>query len=218
VKRLVHNTSELTGELGRRNVRLRTLIGDGNTAMSALADRSQALDQTLHELPAALHGVRGTFSDLSAVLPDVNVAVDRLQPVAGSLPQSLSALRSLARSATPALTALRRPVTRLAPLARILTPLSRSLAVTVDALRPQVRVFDRATVDAAKCGKGIAGFFLWNTSIGKFSDARGPTLRGNFVGGGDASSVTHSPFDFAPTACVGGTIIGGRPPGPKDQH
>jgi virulence factor Mce-like protein len=218
VKRLVHNTSTLTGELGSRDVRLRTLVRDANTTMGALADRAPALDRTLQQLPSTLSGVRRTFGDVSAILPDVNIAVDRLQPVARSLPQSLAALRSLSVSAAPALAALRPPVTHLTPLARALSPLSKSLAVTVDALRPQVATYDRATVDAAKCKKGLAGFFLWNTSIGKFSDARGPTLRGNLVAGADASSVAYSPFDFAPTACVGGTIVGGGPPQPKDMH
>lgn len=217
VKELVHNTSSLTAELSRRNVQLRTLIRDGSTAAAAVADQSGPLDQTLRELPLALSQINGTFRNVSAVLPDVDLAVDRLGPVARDLPRSLAAVRRLTRSANPALATLRAPVGKLVPLAKTLPPLARSLQTTVSALRPQVPVFDRATVDAAKCKKGIAGFFIWNTSIGKFSDVRGPTLRGNLAAGANVTSVAGSPFDFAPTACVGGTIVGGRPPEDKDM-
>jgi hypothetical protein len=106
----------------------------------------------------------------------------------------------------------------LTPLAQVLAPLAQSLSTTVTALRPQVSVYDRATIDAAECHKGVSGFFLWNTSIGKYSDSRGPTLRGNLVAGADVTSVVGSPFDYAPTACVGGSIVGGRIPQLKDEH
>jgi virulence factor Mce-like protein len=218
IKELVHNASELTADLGQRTPELRAVIRDVNTTVGSLAARSGALDQTLQDLPVTLTGVRRTFQDVSAVLPDANTALDRLQPVADRVTQSLAAVRNLTDSATPALTALRSPVAKLTGLAQALSPLATSLDTTVTALRPQVPTFDRASVDAAECKKGVSGFFLWDTSIGKYSDARGPTLRGNLVAGGDVSSIVGSPFDYAPTACVGGTIVGGRIPQLKDEH
>jgi virulence factor Mce-like protein len=218
VKQLVHNASDLTGDLGERAGQIRALIREANTTMGSLASVSRPLAQTLQLLPATMTNATDTLRNVSDVLPAADTAVQRLQPIAAHLPLYLTSVRKLAAGATPAFSALRAPVERLAPLASLLSPAASSLDTTVHALLPQVPTYNRASIDAARCKTGVEGFFLWDTSIGKYSDSRGPTLRGNLVAGLDASSVASSPFDFAPTACDGGTILRSGPATAQYEH
>lgn len=218
VRRLVHNMALLTGELGRRDAALRTLVREGSRTLGTLQSGSSDLDATMRELPGALSAIDSSFAATRGVLDDVDGALRALRPVAGELPTSLAALRALGVDLAPAVRALQRPVDRLVPLARILRPLAGNLDAAVSRLAPQARTFDKVTRDLANCKKGVQGFFQWNVSMAKFGDARGPVPRGNVVYGAQSSSLFNDPNEVAPQACTPGQVIGGRVPGPKDKH
>lgn len=218
VRRLVHNTTLLTTELGRREQELRTLMDAGATTLSAVQEGAPDLDATLAELPRVLAAVDSSFAATRAVLPDVDGALRALDPVADELGPSLTALRALGAELRPALRELRLPVTRLTPLAQALRPLSADADRAVRALGPQADTVDKVSRDLAACKKGVQGFFQWNASISKFGDSRGPIPRGNVVIGAQSSSLFNDPNEYAPQACTPGRVIGGRVPLAKDKH
>jgi hypothetical protein len=152
------------------------------------------------------------------VLPDVNTAVQALDPVAGQLPSSLAALRRLSNAANPALKALEAPVGQLVPLAHQLVPVASNLSTTVDRLSPQISTIDHTTRDLVSCKQGVQGFFQWDASMSKFGDVRGPVPRGNVVFGGGSNGVINVPNEYTPQACTPGFPIGGRLPTTADKH
>lgn len=211
VRRLVHNTSVLTNDLGERQTELNRLVGAGSRALSTLKDSRGDLGATLDGLPPTLQALDSSFTAVRGVLPDVDRAVTALQPVADKLPGSLADLRELNGSAAPAIRALQVPVRRLVPLTAALRPVSHNAASAVDALLPQVHSIDKLTADLVACRKGVIGFFQWNASISKLGDARAPYPRGNLVVGAQSSSVLNDPSEFFPPSCAPGRPIGGRP-------
>jgi phospholipid/cholesterol/gamma-HCH transport system substrate-binding protein len=217
-RRLVHNTAVLTSDLARRDGTLRTLVHDGAATLSTLQAGSHDLDATLRALPPTLATMDASFSSVRGVLGDVDGAVRALYPVAGRLPRSLASLRALNAAAAPAVHDLRAPVGRLVPFARAVVPVSAGLEQAVQALAPQTGTIDHVTGDLAACKKGVQGFFQWNASMSKFGDVRGPIPRGNVVFGGQSGGIASAPDEFAPKACTAGRPIGGRVPGPSDEH
>lgn len=218
VRRLVHNTSTLTRELGRRDDELRTLVDEGGRTLSTLQAGRGDLDATLRELAPTVGTITSSFATVRGVLPQVDGAVRALGPVAEELPGSLRDLRRLNKDAAPAVRSLQEPVVRLVPLAKQLRPLSRSLAASLRVLAPQIDTIDKVTKTTAGCKSGIQGFFQWNASMSKFGDSRGPVPRGNVVIGAQSSSIFKDPEEYAPQSCAPGAPIGGRVPTAKDFH
>ncbi|WP_354698541.1 hypothetical protein DSM112329_04224 [Paraconexibacter sp. AEG42_29] len=211
VRRLVRNTSVLTGELADQQGALSTLVEQGSSALGALKDSSGDLAATLDELPPTIAAADSSFAAVRGVLGDVDTAVTRLTPVAGHLPDALDDVRALADAADPAVTALRDPVKRLVPLSRALRPVSNSLATSVRGLRPQVADIDKFTDVAARCEIPIQRFFQWNASFTKFGDVRAPSPRGQLVVGLGSTGVVKSPFEQVVSTCAPGKSVGGRP-------
>jgi phospholipid/cholesterol/gamma-HCH transport system substrate-binding protein len=218
VRRLVHNTSVLTTQLGANQRELRTLVEDGAATLGTLQNGSADLDATLRELPPTLDRATSSLAAVRDVLPSVDTAVRSLYPVADRLSTSLASLRELGTAANPAIRDLQRPVQQLVPLARALRPVSAQLGTGLTRLAPQIDTVDKVTRDLAGCKKGIQGFFQWNASISKFGDARGPIPRGNVVMGAQSSSVLNDPNEYAPQACTPGKVMGGRVAADKDKH
>ncbi|MCW3014554.1 MAG: hypothetical protein JWO02_1646 [Solirubrobacterales bacterium] len=216
VRRLVQNTALLTRDLGDHETQLRTLVREGSRTFSTLQAGSPDLDATLRALPATLGQVDSAFTAVRRVLPDVDAAVTSLDPVADKLSESLASLRRLSAVARPAVAALNRPVDRLVPLARNLTPVGADLKLAVDRLLPQVPTVDKVTTGLVACKKGFQGFFQWNASMTKFGDARGAVPRGNVAVGLQSTSVLNDPNEYVPAACVPGPVVGGRPATAKD--
>lgn len=216
VRRLVHNTSVLTQELGRRDDELRTLVDEGGRTLSTLQAGRGDLDATLRELAPTVGSISSSFATVRGVLPDVDGALTALAPVAQRLPDSLRDLRRLNDDAAPAVRSLRTPVVRLVPFAKQLRPLASSLEETMVALAPQIDTVNKVTKTTTGCKSGIQGFFQWNPSISKFGDSRGPVPRGNVVIGAQSSAVFKDPQEYVPESCAPGGIIGGRPAAARD--
>lgn len=218
VRRLVHNMAVLTTDLGQNQASLRQLITSGSQTLTTLQSHSQSFNDTLAALPPTLSELRSSLSSVSKVLGPVDGAIRSLYPVADRLPNSLTAIRRLGASASPAVRALRTPIQKLVPLARYLVPLSSNLSKTVTRLLPQVPVLNKTTNDLAECRTGVQGFFQWNPSLAKYGDERGQSPRGNVAAGAQSTGFLTDPFEKAETSCDGGTSIGGRVPTPADEH
>lgn len=219
VERLVHNSTVLFGELGRRDTQLRRLVTRGNATVSALAERRGDLDALLRELPGALQTLRTSFASVNGVLDEVDGAATALKPVAAGLEGDLTTVARLNEDAAPAVRALQRPVQELVPLSRSLRPVSHEAAAAVATLTPQIPVINRAASNLAKCKAGVQGFFQWNASFPKFGDVRGNSPRGNLAAGGQsAAGLVGNPFEFAPKSCAPGKPINGRMATDRDKH
>jgi ABC-type transporter Mla subunit MlaD len=210
-KRMVHNVGQLTKVLGERDTTLRKVVDDGSRLLSATADQRTGLDGMLRELPPALHELDTSFATLRGVLPAVDTAVDRLQPVADRLPSGLASIKGLSGDARPAVRALREPLTALVPLSKSLKPLSQSLSGSVTALRPQLPDVALATKDVAGCPVAAYMFFQWTASITKFDDAMGAYPTGDFGFGADSLSGVKSPGRSASPSCARGGPKGSEP-------
>lgn len=211
-RRLIHNTTLLTSELGRRNSEIRTLLTDGDAVVKTLQAGSADLDRTIAELPSTLAGLDTSFTALRGVLPDVDNALRMVDPVAKELPNSLSSVRKLSAAARPAVVALRPSVRSLTPLAGELKPAAAELATAARALRPQTGALDHATASVAKCSFTIQRFFQWTQSVFSMGDARGEAPRGDAALGVDTSSFFRDPRVVEADTCVGGRSSHGVQP------
>jgi ABC-type transporter Mla subunit MlaD len=218
VARLVHNSRELTEELGRREELLRGLVRDGAMTAAALQANRANHPATLAELPPTLREADSALAALGGVLGDVDTAVVKLKPVAARLPEGLSSIRTLSASLGPAAKQLKEPVRHLVPLSASLVPLSRRLNSSFQTLTPQLPVLDRATSDLVKCEDGVSLFFLWQPTAGVFDDKRGTMLRADVQASALANGTVATPRRSALQSCNGGEVVGGRQAEAKDKR
>jgi ABC-type transporter Mla subunit MlaD len=224
-KQLIHDATALSSILAQRSRQLHSLVVSGTSTLEALATAGgRPLQETIHQLPPTLSVLAPTLSDIDGLLPNLNRAVVDLGPVADRLPSALPALKSFAKSADPAVTALQGPVIKLAPLAQSLTPFSTNLARSLAAIAPQTGYVDRITLDVSRCPKQLDEFFNWTQSVGKYYDAFGSYPRAAFAFGFYTLPTDTNRKQVAPIKqCSGGSLpIGGiptpLPPGPKGNQ
>jgi ABC-type transporter Mla subunit MlaD len=192
-RRLVHNLSLITQELGNRDLELTSLVSNSNSTFAALASNSTSLSSLIEELPPTLVQLKSTFTTLRGTLDQVDPALITLLNPAAQLRRGLESLKSFSIQARPALVDLERPVHRLLPLARALPATSASLAGAFSTLRPQAPRLDRITARIVPCETSFADFFQWTPSVFKFSNgATGAYPRGLTIGAANAS-LTRSP-------------------------
>jgi len=216
-KRLVHNASVLTTDLGTRERELRTLVREGSATLGTLQDSSRDLDQTLAELPATAREIVSSLRAVRGVVDDVDTAVNDLGPVADALPPALRTARRLNSELAPAVRRLQRPVRRLVPLVSALRPVSGDLSRVFAALAPRLPSIDKITKSVTACEDAIIHFFQWNASLSKFGDARAPIPRGNLaVGVPDSGAPGLKKRDPAEN-CAGGATTDGRVPTKEDE-
>ncbi|WP_372788114.1 MlaD family protein [Paraconexibacter sp.] len=216
-KRLVHNTSVLTGALGDRETSLRRLVDEGAATLTTLQNGSRDLDRVLVELPRTLAAADRSFAAVRGVLPDVDGALTALAPGTARLRPALTDVRRLLDAATPAVRDLRTPVRRLVPLARSLSPAAEALDVSVARLLPQVPPIKKTVDVVAGCLPELNGFFKWDASMAKFGDALGPVPRGNAVAGAQSAGASN-PYEGPKKVCAPGPTIAGRPAEEKDKE
>lgn len=200
-RRLVHNATLLTQELGRRDTDVRRLVNDGASIAQTTAGRAPALDAALLELPKALAVMDSSFTSLRGVLPDVDAAVRSLRPVADRLTAGLNELRRLSSAGTPAVTALQPAVRGLVPLTHQLRPLSTGLDHALTRLQPQIPAIDHITRSLAACGHTIQRFFGWTQSVFSMGDAHGEAPRGDASIGIDTPGIVNDPNVTAAPTC-----------------
>jgi virulence factor Mce-like protein len=203
-KRLVHNASILTEELGSRQTQLRRLVTSGAQTLGTLQQGSSDLDATLREVGPTFTELRSSLASVRGVLGDVDTGLRSLNPVADRLPGGLAALRMLNADLVPTLKALEPTINDLAPFAVNLTPLFDHVAQSAHLLRPQVPVIDKLTRDLVSCERGVIGFMQWNTSLTKYGDKEGYDPRGNLTVGVPAVGLPGEPVRRPHVGCTPG--------------
>lgn len=217
-KRLVHNTSILTEELGRRETQLRRLVSQGSVTLGALQQSTPDLDATLRTMGPMLAELHDGVSTLDTVLADANAGIDALGPVAKELPGGLKGVRDLNDELKPLLRSLDGRLVEMTPAVVALTKVFGNIRDTGTALQAQVPVFDKTTRNLVTCEKGVIGFMQWDTSLMKYGDkSGGPIPRGNLAFGVPdvgLSSERRKPHN----GCTPGPVVGGRPITDEDEH
>jgi ABC-type transporter Mla subunit MlaD len=215
--RLVHNTAQLTGELGRRDVQLHRLLATGSAVLVTLQQGSGDLDRTLVQLGPTVRQLDTSLAAVRGVIGDVDAGVSRLYPVAERLPGGLRSLSSLAAVLEPAARRLQPAVTSVDRWAQPVRTLLGDTSQITGGLLPQAPVINRTADDLVACRKGVIGFFQWDASLTKFGDATGgPVARGNLALGVPALSSAGALRD-PEQACTPGVPPRG-PVGPEDKH
>jgi phospholipid/cholesterol/gamma-HCH transport system substrate-binding protein len=191
LKRVVHNFSLLTDELGKRDDQVAGFVASSNAVFAVLARQDAALRETLRQLPGTLNVTR--------------TALTKTERMATLLGPTLDKLRPGARALGPALVQTRPFLTRSTPVIRDqLRPFSRAALPTVEQLRPAMRDLSAATPNVSKSfdvvnallntiaynppGKTQEGYLFWQSWLNHLAptvfsqqDAHGPIRHGVII-------------------------------------
>jgi len=202
IKRVVHNFSLLTAELGSKDQQVADFVQSSNAVFAILAGQSANLQETLRRLP-------GTLGTTSTALANVDTMAKVLGP-------TLQALRPGARALGPALQQTRPFLTRTTPVLRDqIRPFARAALPTVRDLRPALRDLSAATPNLTRSFKVVnallntlaynppgdreEGYLFWlswanHTSETVFAtqDAHGPIRRGLVIFSCDTARLLES--------------------------
>jgi phospholipid/cholesterol/gamma-HCH transport system substrate-binding protein len=151
-RRFLVQSADVVSQVASRPDDLDQLTGNALGSLSALANRSEALDSSLVRLPPTLRRANTTLVNLRSTLREARPAVREARPAAPLLTAFLRRLRPVARRARPVIGDLRRTVRRrgrandlldalrgLPPLSREAIPAFRSADQTVRDALPVVQ-------------------------------------------------------------------------------
>jgi phospholipid/cholesterol/gamma-HCH transport system substrate-binding protein len=137
-KRLIVDTSSLSGALAQRSPDLTQFVSNTNQMMGALASENQNLASAIGELPNFMRNFNTTGVNLRATLDDLDPLVSASKPAARKLQPFTHQLRGFATDAVPAINDLEHIVSRKGPdndlieLTKLQVPLSQIAVGPVD--------------------------------------------------------------------------------------
>ena len=200
LRRVVHNFSLLTGELGKRDVQLTQFVGSANANFKALANQDANIRESLRLLPPTLQTAQTTLQKADTLAKTLGPTLQALRPTARALGPSLAAVRPFVRTTTPIIEH------QLRPFARDTQPTTRQLRIAADNLKPLAprltsvfRVVNSLFNELAFNPKGDEeGYLFWtawanhdaNTIFGT-QDAHGPIRRGLVITSCDSLSLLN---------------------------
>jgi phospholipid/cholesterol/gamma-HCH transport system substrate-binding protein len=191
IKRVIHNFSLLTEELGNKDQQVADFVESSNAVFATLASQDANLRASIQELPGALKETSTTLAK-----------VDRLAKVLGP---TLQDLRPGARALGPALRETRPFLTTTTPIIKNqLRPFARAALPTVQELRPALRDLAAATPDLTRSfrvvnallntlaynppGSASEGYLFWlswvnhiGSTVFATQDAHGPIRHGIII-------------------------------------
>jgi len=191
IKRVIHNFSLLTGELGKRDDQLAGFVSNSNAVFAALAHQDDNLRQTLRQLPSTLDVTRVNLAKVQTLAKTLGPTLAHLRPGARALAPTLRQVRPFVRQTTPVIRDQLRPFTRAAlPTVRQLRPALNDLSATAPSLTRVFKVVNYAFNEVAynPPGQSEEGFLFWfawvnhlGPTIFSTQDAHGPIRRGLVV-------------------------------------
>ena len=132
VRRLLVDSSKLSGALAERSPEISQLIANLNTATGAIGRQRAALTSAIEKLPDFMRQSNTTFVNLRAAADDLEPLIVATDPVADRLGPFFAEFRAAARGAVPTIRDLdvmtRRPghANDLVELTRLAVPLSKT--------------------------------------------------------------------------------------------
>jgi phospholipid/cholesterol/gamma-HCH transport system substrate-binding protein len=130
LKRVVHNFSVLTTELGARDRQLSELVDSANANFRALANQDQNIRESLRLLPGTLTTARDTLVKADRFATEAGPTFQALRPWARELGPALEATRPFLRDTEPVIRE------QLRPFAVEVRPTVRALRSAAKYLRP----------------------------------------------------------------------------------
>ena len=214
IKRVVHNFSLVSEELGRNDDELASFVTSSNAALAGLAAQERNISATIAALPTALTTTRTALGKTGDLADELGPALQALRPGARALGPTSRALQPFFRKTPPVIRDEIRPLVREArPLVAELRPTFRNLSAStpdvVSTLRTLNRFVDMLAYNPPGDEEGYLFWLSWvnhlGTSVFSTQDAHGPIRRGLLV----ASCNTLGVLDNVAAVNPGlGTIIG----------
>jgi phospholipid/cholesterol/gamma-HCH transport system substrate-binding protein len=224
LKRVVHNLSLLTEELGTKDQQVADFVQSSNAVFSILAGQSANLQETVRRLPGALDETSTTLAKVDRMARVLGPTLEDLRPGARALGPSLAATRPFLTRTTPVLRDQIRPFTRAAlPTVRELRPALRDLAAATPDLTRSFKVVNALlnTLAYNPPGDREEGYLFWlswanHTGQTVFSnqDAHGPIRRGLVVLSCNTARILETVAGSNPAL---GTLVGLLNGPPADQ-
>jgi phospholipid/cholesterol/gamma-HCH transport system substrate-binding protein len=200
LRRVIHNFSLLTTELGKRDVQLAGFVASANRNFRALANQSENIQESLRLLPPTLQTAQTTLQKADTFASTLGPTLQSLRPAARALGPSLVAVRPFLRTSTPIIQK------QLRPFAIDTQPTTRALRIAADNLKPLTpkltttfKIVNSLLNELAFNPKGEEeGFLFWtawanhdaNTIFGT-QDAHGPVRRGLIVTSCDSLALLN---------------------------
>jgi phospholipid/cholesterol/gamma-HCH transport system substrate-binding protein len=200
IKRVIHNFSLLTTELGKRDTQLAQFVGSANANFRALANQSSNIQESLRLLPGTLETARTSLVKADAFAKQLGPTLQSLRPAARALGPALVEVRPFLRTTTPVIEK------QLRPFARDVQPTAKQLRILGDNLQPLTpkltstfQVVNSLLNTLAYNPPGDEeGFLFWtawanhdaNTIFGT-QDAHGPVRRGLVLTSCDSLSLLN---------------------------
>jgi phospholipid/cholesterol/gamma-HCH transport system substrate-binding protein len=193
IKRVVHNFSLLTDELGRRDTQLGDFVDNSNAVFAVLARQDANLRATLQKLPSALTTTKTALASADRMATELGPTLQALRPGARALGPSLRRTRPFLRDSTPVIRDELRPFARAAlPTVQELRPALRDLAVATPDLTRTFRVVNALlnTLAYNPPGDTQEGYLFWLSwanhlapTVFATQDAHGPIRHGVIIFG-----------------------------------
>ena len=191
IKRVIHNFSLLTEELGNKDDQLAGFVENSNAVFSALAQQDANIRATLQELPSALDVTQEALGKADRLASVLGPTLEDLRPAARALGPALRQTRPFLRETTPIIRDQLRPFTRAAlPTVKELRPAMRDLAAATPDLTRAFRVVNALvnTLAYNPRGRSNEGYLFWlswanhvGATVFATQDAHGPIRHGLVV-------------------------------------
>jgi phospholipid/cholesterol/gamma-HCH transport system substrate-binding protein len=140
--RLIHNLNLVTGEVGRHDDDLASLVDSSNAALGAIAEQDPHVQRAVRFLPGTLSESRRTLNKLTDLGAVLGPTFNDLRPFARNLDEMNASVRSLAGSATPV-------------IRREIRPFVRTARKPVGDLKVAAKRYSKATPELTKIGEKI---------------------------------------------------------------
>jgi phospholipid/cholesterol/gamma-HCH transport system substrate-binding protein len=188
LKRVVHNFSLLTDELGRRDDQVAAFVQNSNAVFAALSRQDAALRETLRQLPGTLSVTNTTLAKTERLAEELGPTLEALRPGARALGPSLIQTRPFLTKSTPVIRDELRPFSRAAlPTVKELRPAMRDLSAAAPNLTKSFDVVNALlnTIAYNPPGKTQEGYLFWQSWLNHLAptvfsqqDAHGPIRHG----------------------------------------
>jgi phospholipid/cholesterol/gamma-HCH transport system substrate-binding protein len=191
IKRVVHNFSLLTEELGTKDQQVADFVESSNAVFATLAGQDANLREAVRQLPGALDETSTTLAKVDRLAKVLGPTLQDLRPGARALGPALRATRPFLTTTTPIIKNQIRPFTRAAlPTVKELRPAMRDLASATPDLVRAFRVVNALlnTVAYNPPGSSSEGYLFWQSWLNHIGatvfatqDAHGPIRHGLIV-------------------------------------
>jgi len=191
IKRVIHNFSLLTEELGSKDQQLADFVVSSNAVFATLASQDANLRETVAELPGALDETSTTLAKVDRLAKVLGPTLEDLRPGARALGPALKATQPFLIKTTPILKNQIRPFTRAAlPTVKQLRPALNDLAAATPDLTRSFKVVNILlnTLAYNPPGQSSEGFLFWlswlnhiGSTVFSTQDAHGPIRHGIIV-------------------------------------